>query len=969
MNIESFLKLLDKVKSSGNGYTACCPAHEDHSPSLSISEGNDGRVLLKCFAECKSEAIVSALGLAFSDLFPPKEAQPLSARNNHKNSTPRQIATTYDYQDEQGKILFQAVRYLPKGFSQRRPDEKGGWIWNLNGVRRVIYRLPELLVADPSATVFVCEGEKDADRLRELGLIATTNPQGAGKWREDYSHFLKGHEVVILPDNDDAGRNHAQAVAHSLYGVAASVKVLELPGLLEKGDVSDWLNADGQVKRLCAMVEDAANWKPTDGTQPSEQFESNSLVLSERTTNGSETAEGAAPKPSSEPIREILFDGQLTLELTPSNAGKAVLVARNCTKVLHRDEVSLNKNLDRAKFIKALGLTEEDQAKAHQTLLALADRLDQLKSEYHEAGDSGSTISQHLFRLVEKNAELFHDAGGDCFASVTINDHRETYKLGSRDFKDWLAGLLYRETDKGVSGDKINEAVTVLRAKARYESPKVETHVRVAEHTGEIYLDLCNEAWQQVEITESGWHVIESKDSPIRFRRAGGMLALPVPVRGGELCELRELLNLPATDRDNWPLLLGELVAALKPCNETRFAYPLLAIHGEQGSAKSTATRLLRRLIDPNKADLRVTPKDERDLAIAAEHGRVLAFDNLTYLSDSLSNALCRMATGGGFATRELFTDEGEVIFDSQRPVFLNGIAEVVAKSDLLDRAILIYLPQIPKKRRRLDRVIDREFAVAQPRVLGCLLDAVSIGLRRMRAGIHLEELPRMADFAEWVVACEPGLGLAEGQFLQAYQRNQEKANGLAIEASPVAQAIVAMIADCRAWTGTTGGLLKVLNGRIEVLGENPKFKQGWPQTPRALGAKVKEIAPNLRRSNVEVSFGERGRNGYTIMLSIRTGEESADNVHNVHHVHEPTEINEIKCEHRDEHCDGEVIEIFTQSELAPFCEDQTVISNTDAPANVHAVNDWKQIASELREHCEHLSGTTESAPRRRVSI
>jgi putative DNA primase/helicase len=203
---------------------------------------------------------------------------------------------------------------------------------------------------------------------------------------------------------------------------------------------------------------------------------------------------------------------------------------------------------------------------------------------------------------------------------------------------------------------------------------------------------------------------------------------------------------------------------------------------------------LLRRLIDPNKADLRATPKDERDLAIAAEHGRVLAFDNLTYLSDSLSNALCRLATGGGFATRELFTDEGEVIFDSQRPVILNGIAEVVTKSDLLDRSILIYLPQIDRKKRKLDRVIDRDFAKAQPRILGALLDAVSKGLKRLKDGVTLDELPRMADFAEWATACESGLGLTEGQFLKAYKSNQEKANGLAIETSPVAQEIITFI-------------------------------------------------------------------------------------------------------------------------------------------------------------------------------
>ena len=247
--------------------------------------------------------------------------------------------------------------------------------------------------------------------------------------------------------------------------------------------------------------------------------------------------------------------------------------------------------------------------------------------------------------------------------------------------------------------------MTILSAKAKYEAEEIETHVRVAEHSEAIYVDLCDAEWRQVKITEDGWSIITSEASPVRFRRAKGMLPLPEPIKGGALSALSALLNLPSKDKELWPLMLGWLVAALKPCNVTRFAYPVMTIHGEQGSAKSTACRLLRRVVDPNKALLRATPKDERDLAIAAEHGRILGFDNLTYLSDSTSNALCRLATGGGFATRELFSDDGEVIFDSQRPVILNGIAEVVTKSDLLDRSIVLNVPRIEPKKRKLERV------------------------------------------------------------------------------------------------------------------------------------------------------------------------------------------------------------------------------------------------------------------------
>ncbi len=177
-------------------------------------------------------------------------------------TAPRRIVATYDYRDEQGQRLFQALRYDPKDFNQRRPDGRGGWIYNLEGVRRILYRLPELLAADRDAVVYLVEGEKDVDRLRNLGLVATCNPQGASKWRPEYGDFLRERHVVILPDNDDAGQRHAQQVATALGGTAADVRVLDLPGLPPKGDASDWLDAGGNVDQLVRLAAAAPAWEP-----------------------------------------------------------------------------------------------------------------------------------------------------------------------------------------------------------------------------------------------------------------------------------------------------------------------------------------------------------------------------------------------------------------------------------------------------------------------------------------------------------------------------------------------------------------------------------------------------------------------------------------------------------------------------------------------------------------------------------
>jgi len=227
---------------TGRGQTHC-PAHTDSSPSLSITSPEGGRVLVHCQAGCSQDTVVAAL--RERGLWP--EAQRASG----------QPAVTYDYADEQGNLLFQVVRKPGKVFQQRRPDGKDGWIWNLEGVRRVPYRLPQLLAADPSQWVFVPEGERDVNNLSLLGLVATTNPGGAGKWREEFSPYFKGRKVAILPDNDTPGQAHAQDVARKLTGHAAETRLVNLPGLPPGGDVSDWLAQGHTAEELVGLVEAA----------------------------------------------------------------------------------------------------------------------------------------------------------------------------------------------------------------------------------------------------------------------------------------------------------------------------------------------------------------------------------------------------------------------------------------------------------------------------------------------------------------------------------------------------------------------------------------------------------------------------------------------------------------------------------------------------------------------------------------
>lgn len=254
--IDRVLAALPDRKRNGRGWAAKCPAHEDQRASMSIAKGDDGRALLHCHAGCAPEAITAALGLTLADLMPPR-----SNGNGAKRATNKAtITATYDYINADGELLYQVVRFAPKDFRQRRPDGADGWAWNMQGVQRVLYRLPELTDAGGDSFVFVVEGEKDADNLHAAGVIATTNPGGAGKWAQVDDAPLCGRHVVILPDADAPGRKHAQQVAAALHGKAASVRIVELPG--GGKDASEWLAAGGDVEHLIQMADAAPEWTP-----------------------------------------------------------------------------------------------------------------------------------------------------------------------------------------------------------------------------------------------------------------------------------------------------------------------------------------------------------------------------------------------------------------------------------------------------------------------------------------------------------------------------------------------------------------------------------------------------------------------------------------------------------------------------------------------------------------------------------
>lgn len=456
-----------------------------------------------------------------------------------------------------------------------------------------------------------------------------------------------------------------------------------------------------------------------------------------------------------------------------------------------------------------------------------------------------STQAERMLGLASHaGTELWSTPAGEPFMTITVDSHREHHRLGSRPARDWLARLHHADQGRPPSAQALQDALGVLRGQALWDGERHEAHVRHAAVSDTIYLDLADREWRAVEITPTDWQVIS--DPPVRFRRPRGMLALPEPQRGGSLSELRELLNL---DGHGWVLVAGFIVGAMAPDGP----YPLLAYAGEAGTAKTSAARLTRSTIDPNIAPLRSEPRDERDLLIAATNGRIVGIDNVSRIPPWLSDGLCRLATGGGLATRELFSDSEEIIFTTVRPTILTSIAEVTTRGDLADRAIAVTLQPIGEHERLTERELEARWAEIQPRVLGGLLDAASCALRRLD-DVRLDRLPRMADHARWVTAAEPALGWDAGTYLGVFGEAREHAAQVTLDDS-ILTAPLLKVAET-GFTGTATALLRRLEEDFDVDARH----RDWPKTASGLSGKLRRLAPELRMVGVEIEFPTRSK-------------------------------------------------------------------------------------------------------------
>lgn len=470
------------------------------------------------------------------------------------------------------------------------------------------------------------------------------------------------------------------------------------------------------------------------------------------------------------------------------------------------------------------------------------------------------TSAKGILKLIERmQVQLFHTTKREAFARFWVTDHWENRRVKSAEFREWISAMCYHHAGFVPAQKALAEVTNTLAGRALFASPEEQVYVRLAEHNEAIYVDLANKSWEAVRITGEGWDIVPHV--PIKFVRAPGMLALPRPTDGGRIEELRHHVNLG--EEDHWKLAVSWLIAALQPTGP----YPILILQGAHGSAKSTLSRLLLSLVDPNAAPLRGAPSNPRDLAISADNAWCLVYDNLSSVKPWLSDALCRLSTGGGFSTRALYTDGDEKIFEGMRPVLLNGIDIGIERADLLDRAIVLSLPPISEKSRDRQAKVWARFEALRPSILGGLFDGVACALRRLPK-VNLSNMPRMADFATWVCAAEPELGWPEGSFLDAYRRNRRETNALALEGSSLVKPIM-RIAERGPWEGTATEL-KAEVTRVQLEEIPADEMEPCLETPRELSQALHRVVPNLLEVGISVEFGKTPGNDSKRIIRIK---------------------------------------------------------------------------------------------------
>lgn len=489
--------------------------------------------------------------------------------------------------------------------------------------------------------------------------------------------------------------------------------------------------------------------------------------------------------------------------------------------------------------------------------------IDSMASTQSTNDDKQDSAAAELIELAMNNGKLFYDDQTDkAFLSVDINGAAHTLAIGSKAFINWLSFAYYTTTKRGsfpgksASESAIKQASFALSGIAKHDGENQRVHLRVADYNGGHYIFIGDEYLQVIEILPTNWRII--KDSPVKFWMPGSMQSLPIPMQGGDLSKLWEFVNIPEKDR---LLVLAWLLESLR--EGTPFI--ILALSGQQGSAKSSTQAKLRQLIDNNAVNLRAAPKSVEDIFVSANCNWLASFENISHITPAMQDALCQLATGGGYATRAMYTNTDESVIDAKRPVIINSIPSVITAQDLTDRVISIELPRIKYQE---ESAINAAWDKAKPGIFGGLLDLFVKTLAIMPQ-VKLTNSSRMADFTRLGEAVAQALGYQPGIFDALYKANRNESIGRALEASPIAVAVRELV---EAYNGV-GALIftGTMKSLLEKLDSYKQESHAWPKSPRGLGDVLRRQQPALASLGINVEISKPGKNGVTV--EIKKGE------------------------------------------------------------------------------------------------
>ena len=476
--------------------------------------------------------------------------------------------------------------------------------------------------------------------------------------------------------------------------------------------------------------------------------------------------------------------------------------------------------------------------------------------------DTSGRISaaDEIVALVTESCTLFTDQEDQSYAIFEQDGHREVWPINSTTFKDWVSMLLYRTVGKTPRAPTLADAFSTLNGIARHDGERHDVHLRVAtDGAGGYYLDICDDQWRVVHITARGWQIIN--ESPVMFRRSKASKAIPIPITGGMLADLKALVNVHQND----DLLL---VTALLDCIRPDTADPVIELIGEQGSGKSTTAENKRRLIDPHSVNLRSAPKTVEDIFVSARNNHFVCFNNMSRLSADEQDALCNLSTGGGYASRRLYTNDEEITYEAKRPVLINGINAVATQPDLVSRLVRLECPTLEGSDRRLDdRELAEVFDKRSPLAMGFLLDTMASALAVL-PDIVLTEKPRMMDFARLGAAVGQVLEPVNGQqaFESRYRDARDAASMQALDSMPVITSLIDYLLIHAPYIGNYTGLLKEIEEKVGKTAD-----AGWPKSAKGLASAIGRAKPILNLLGWEVVPTERDKHGARVTLRKKT--------------------------------------------------------------------------------------------------